>query len=468
MTAKLKTMMPLESKIDQPLRRAAPENRTSPGIDLTPMAFVEVRGNAHAIQYVNSAFCRLLGRSPSDLIGGAFSEVVPAGDACLPILDRVYQTGTPFSSSHQTDEESRPAHWLYARWPALNADESPVGVIIQITKPVETQEMTAINEALLLSGLRQHELAVNAVKLNGRLEGEIEDRKLAEAVQQTTNQRLADQTSELERLVAERTEKLRETVADLEAFSYSVAHDMRTPLRGMQGFARILLEDHAGQLDANAHSYLERIASSAARMDMLIQDVLNYTRVMRSEAVLEPVDLDRLVRDMIATYPNWQAPKVMIRIEGRLPPVLGHEGFLTQCVSNILSNAIKFVAPGVTPHVRIWAEDRPVSLTQTPWSAVNGKITAEDTNGASVVRVWFEDNGIGIAARDRSRVFRMFERINPAEQFEGTGMGLTIVRKAVQRLGGRVDFESEAGKGSQFWIELKRVPDLVPTKEPPR
>jgi signal transduction histidine kinase len=452
-----------DPKID-PLRELTDRgNRPSPVIERVPVPFVEVRGKKHVVEYVNSAFCRLLGRSRNDLIGNPFAEIVPVGDDCLPILDRVYQTGEPFPHAYKVEDEPRPAHWLYAKWPALEAGEPPVGVIIQLTRPVEAQEMTAINEALLISGLHQHELTANAVKLNGQLETEIKDHKAVEAAQQTANRRLADQTNELEGLVAERTEKLRETVADLEAFSYSVAHDMRTPLRGMQGFARILLDDHADNLGVDARSYLERIASSAARMDLLIQDSLNYTRVLRGEALLQSVDLDKLARDMIATYPNWQAPKVIIQIEGSLPHVLGHEGFLTQCVSNILSNAIKFVAPGVTPHVRIWAEDRPVAVAPASRSAENEKGAGEGVSDAPTVRIWFEDNGIGIAASDRGRVFRMFERINPAEQFEGTGIGLTIVRKAVQRLGGRTDFDSEAGKGSQFWIELKKVPDQSAT-----
>ena len=312
-------------------------------------------------------------------------------------------------------------------------------------------EAVAISEALLISALRQHELTAAAVLLNAQLEREISDRQEAQAALQAANQRLAEQAAQLENLVAERTEKLRETVADLEAFSYSVAHDMRAPLRSMQGFARILLEEHAGQLDSVGQGYLERIASSAARMDLLIQDVLNYTRVMRSEALLVPVDLDRLLRDLIAVYPNWQPPLAYIRIDGSLPTVLGHEGFLTQCLSNIVGNALKFVAPGVAPSVKVWAEER--------GPAPGGPVESGRPAGVTpMVRVWIEDNGIGIAPGDRCRVFRMLERINPAEQFEGTGIGLTIVSKAVQRLGGRIDFESAPGKGSRFWMEFKKAP----------
>jgi PAS domain S-box-containing protein len=262
---------------------------------------------------------------------------------------------------------------------------------------------------------------------------DITERKAAEESAREARTRLEHQAAELELRVAERTAKLRDTIGELEAFSYSVAHDMRAPLRGMQGFARLLLEEHAGHLNAEAHSYLERIASSASRMDMLIQDALNYTCVLRAETPLQPVDLDRLVRHIVATYPDWQSPQAEIRIEGALPPVIGHEGFLTQCISNLVGNAVKFVAPGITPRVRIWAETLDEHL-----------------------RVCVEDNGIGIAFKDRDRIYRMFERINCADQYDGTGIGLAIVRKAVERMGGRVDFESELGKGTRFWIELAR------------
>jgi len=147
------------------------------------------------------------------------------------------------------------------------------------------------------------------------------------------------------------------------------------------------------------------------------------------------VDLDRLVRDIVETFPNGQPLKPQIRIKGTLPHVLANAALLAQCVSNLLTNGAKFVSPGTTPHL---------------------EVSAQRSEGASV-RVCFKDNGIGIAPENRDRIFRLFERIHPAAEYEGTGIGLTIVRKAAERMNGQVGFESELGKGSSFWIQLTKA-----------
>jgi signal transduction histidine kinase len=227
---------------------------------------------------------------------------------------------------------------------------------------------------------------------------------------------------------------LSETIAELEAFSYSIAHDMRAPLRAMRGFAAVLAEDHAAQLDDTAQKYLERISAAAGRMDGLIVDILNYSKVVRGHLELRAMDVARLITDVVTSYPALQREQADIAIEGTLPPVMANEAALTQIISNILSNAVKFVAPEVRPQVHIYAE----------------------TTG-EFVRIWFEDNGIGIPAESRERIFEIFTRLNRPELYEGTGIGLAIVRKAVERMGGRVGVESEEGKGSRFWVELKGV-----------
>jgi PAS domain S-box-containing protein len=237
----------------------------------------------------------------------------------------------------------------------------------------------------------------------------------------------------LESLVNERTASLREAVAQMEEFSYTVSHDLRAPLRGMQVYSQALLEDYAEKLDPEGQHCLERIAENAARLDRMVLDVLTFSRVSRSELRIERVSLDKLVRDLVTHYPGMQPPRARIEIEP-LADVCGHEPSITQAVSNLVSNAVKFVASGVTPHVRIWTETR--------------------DDG---VRLWVSDNGIGIAPAHQHRLFRMFERVHPSPRYDGTGVGLAIVRKAVTRMGGEVGVESDGVNGSRFWIRLPKA-----------
>jgi len=163
--------------------------------------------------------------------------------------------------------------------------------------------------------------------------------------------------------------------------------------------------------------------------------------------------LDRLIRDLIQTYPNGH--KTEIHIQGKLPKVVGSEAFLTQCFSNLLSNAAKFVSPGTSPHIEVWAEDRVSVRRETHAETARPSMLSGPSN--ATVRIWVEDNGIGIAPEDHDRIFGMFERINPAKEYQGTGIGLTIVRKAAERMSAQLGVESELGKGSRFWIELQKA-----------
>ena len=251
-----------------------------------------------------------------------------------------------------------------------------------------------------------------------------------DATELRRNQRsLKAHADELEHKVFERTVALQRTVNDLESFSYSISHDLRSPLRAMLGYSQALLEDFS-EMPSMAKDYLQKIAKSAERLDHLIQDLLAFSRMSHEPDSISPVNLDELIRDIVQQYPDFQG-KADIIIDGKLPVVLGHETALTQVVSNLIGNGIKFVPPERRPKIKVKAEQRD-----------------------HVIRVEFIDNGIGIAPENQQRIFKMFEQVNPAGTYAGTGIGLAVVKKAVEKMQGSLGVESQVGEGSKFWIEL--------------
>ncbi len=247
--------------------------------------------------------------------------------------------------------------------------------------------------------------------------------------------RVGEAQQRLEDRVRARTAELQERNEELEAFAYSISHDLRAPLRAMGGFSQALLEDYGERLDQTGRQYAERVVAGATVMDQLIRDLLSYSRITRSELRLAPLDLRRVMQSATEQVADDVAARhARMVVNEPLPAVVGHETTLAQVLANLLANAIKFVPPERTPEVRVRAELR------------DGR-----------VRLWVEDNGIGIAPEHHERIFRVFERLNPAEDYPGTGIGLAIVRKGVERMGGRVGVESQRGGGSKFWIELSQV-----------
>lgn len=250
-------------------------------------------------------------------------------------------------------------------------------------------------------------------------------------VNQMRIRHLRQREEQLQRLVQERTAKLQSAVTELEHFSYTITHDMRAPLRAMRGYGDILLEQ-SDHLPPESATLIRRINKAGSRMDRLITDALDYNKLVRKELPLQPVDVKSLLLGMIDSYAHFQMPQANISIQEKLPWVIGNEAALTQCFSNLLNNAVKFVRDGQTPQIRIWAE-----------------------NHGKVARFWVADNGIGIPNECKEKIFIIFHRANA--KYEGTGIGLALVKKAAERMGGRVGVESKEGNGSQFWMEFQKA-----------
>jgi len=297
--------------------------------------------------------------------------------------------------------------------------------------------------------------------------------QLAIAMQQSNlREELQRYTSELEQRVAQRTAALEETNSELEAFSYSVSHDLRAPLRTMQGFTQALLEDYGSQLDSIGQDYARYIVESAVQMDTLISELLTYSRLSRVEIQIQPIDLSVVVAVVLRQLDvELQQRQAQVTVEEPLPQVMAHRTTLAQILTNLLTNAFKFVAPGVQPRIRVWAEEREEEDAKTPRHAQEGNsrlaasphlpLSASNSEPQTLtapqgkwIRLWVEDNGIGIAVEHQERIFRVFERLHGVETYPGTGIGLALVRKGIERMGGRVGVDSQPNQGSRFWIEL--------------
>ncbi|MEO1376204.1 MAG: ATP-binding protein [Cyanobacteria bacterium J06635_10] len=238
----------------------------------------------------------------------------------------------------------------------------------------------------------------------------------------------------LEARVTERTKQLESANQELEAFCYSVSHDLRAPLRAIQGFAQVLMEDYENLFDDMGREYLNRLIAAAAHLDTLILDLLAYSSLGRDQIQLAQVSLATIIEGILKELESeLQENQAQITIKSTLPFVESQQSTLKSIITNLITNAIKFVRADINPIVEIWAEER-------------GKN----------VRLWIKDNGIGIAPQHQQRIFRVFERLHGIESYPGTGIGLAIVHRGMESLGGKVGVESNLNQGSRFWIELPK------------
>lgn len=253
---------------------------------------------------------------------------------------------------------------------------------------------------------------------------DVTDRKQAE-------EKIHQINAELERRVMERTAQLEAANKELEAFSYSVSHDLRTPLRAIDGFSQMLLEDYADTLDAEGKRLLNVVRNNTSRMSQLIDDILRFSRAGRAEMLFTKIDMDRLVRDVLdGLMPLLAARNVQFQL-GHLPNAVGDRAMLRQVVENLLSNAIKFSGKKADASIEI-----------------GGRL-----EGGNAV-YYVKDNGVGFNMQYAGKLFGVFQRLHGVEEFDGTGIGLAIVKRLIARHGGTVWAEGEVGHGAAFYFSI--------------
>jgi signal transduction histidine kinase len=254
--------------------------------------------------------------------------------------------------------------------------------------------------------------------------------------------RLRIENAALQQREREHAAELAAAYRDLESFSYSVSHDLRSPLRAVNGFMELFMEDFGNTVTGEARSHLEQIRAGGARMDRLIEDLLKFCRFSRAPLTRVRVALDDIVRRVVADL-RAHEPERSIQVEvGELPAVAGDPSLLEQVLVNLLSNAFKF-----TRH-------QPEAIVSV------GSFAAPNPSDPNALeRVYFvRDNGAGFDMKYASRLFGVFQRLHSQDQFEGTGVGLSIAQRVLQRHGGRIWAESAPGSGATFFFVLQVEP----------
>ncbi len=327
---------------------------------------------------------------------------------------------------------------IAARWPdgrLLQIEELPFVRALRGETVIEEVVARRINtgEDIYLrvasAPILQDGRILGAVAINS----DITKSKLVEKSLEEAKEQISRHASQLEKSVAERTATLEASLQSISGVLYHVAHDLRAPLRAMQGFTTILEEEYAAKLGEAGADYARRIAVAASKMDRLIHDLLAYGRLAHVRLAPASLDLNRHIKRVIRKLAtDIRTTHALVRVDRPLPKVWADPDMIDLILINLLKNALVFVVPGASPKIQIHAQ----------------------VVEPAMIRVSIQDHGPGIKPEHQERIFRVFERLDAHDVQTGTGIGLAMVRKAVERMGGVAGVESKPGAGSRFWFEL--------------
>jgi signal transduction histidine kinase len=269
---------------------------------------------------------------------------------------------------------------------------------------------------------------------------ETELRRLNRQLEEVQGQ-LSVQNQQLEQRVAERTAELKNSLQEMEGFCYSIAHDLKAPLRAISSFTRVLTEDYTSGFDMAGIALADRIINASTRMDTLVADLLEYGQLTHMDVPFSEMDLNvETKRAMEYLAGEIVSTKGLVEVQHNMPKVIANPTLLQQVLRNLVENGLKFTKLGVRPHLKISAEPVPSAT--------------EETDPSPMIKLCIKDDGIGILPVYNDRIFKVFERLHLATDYPGNGIGLALVQKAVERMKGTVGVESLPDEGCLFWVQL--------------